>query len=130
MARRSTAEGLRIGGAALVVVVGGVHIQQYLDFINDAPNIGALFLLNGIGTGVLCAMLGTRFRLLGALGGIGLSVGALGSVLLAGFLSSGLFGYREVALRGPIVVAVVAELLAIGVLGSYLLRARAGASTG
>jgi len=49
-------------GATLLLIVGVVHIQQYADFIKDVPTISELFLLNGLGAGVLCVLLGTRPR--------------------------------------------------------------------
>ena len=77
------ANALRYLGALATLVVGAVHLQQYADFIADVPTIGVLFLLNGLGAGVVAILLATRRAPLGALGGIALSAGALVSVLIS-----------------------------------------------
>ncbi len=121
------ADTLRYLGAALVLVVGAIHLQQYLDFINDVPTIGELFLLNAAGAGAIVVMLVTRPRTLGALSGIALSAGALVSVAIS--LASSLFDYSEPSLRFPIVLAIASELVAIAVLTAYLARRRARSET-
>lgn len=67
---------LRHLGALATIVVGAVHLQQYADLIHDAPTIGVLFLLNGVGAGVVAILLATRRAPLGVVGGIALSAGA------------------------------------------------------
>jgi len=114
---------LRYLGGALILVVGAIHLQQYLDFINDVPTIGELFLLNAAGAGAIAVILATRPRSLGALSGIALSAGALVSIVIA--LTSSLFDYSEPSLRFPIVLAVIAELAAVLTLMAYLGRRRA-----
>jgi len=116
---------LRALAGALVLVVGVVHVQQYASFIKDVPTIGVLFLLNGFGAGVICVMLASRVRLLGALAGIGLCVGALISIAVARYGSTGLFAYREPTIRTPVAIAVIAEIAALLVLGTLALRGRA-----
>lgn len=117
-----SADTLRYLGAALILVVGLIHLQQYLDFIKDVPTIGELFLLNAAGAGAIAVMLAARPRSLGALSGIALSAGALVSVVIS--LLSSLFDYSEPGLRFPIVLAIVAEAAAMLVLTAYLLRSR------
>ena len=102
-----------------------MHIQQYADFIADVPTIGALFLLNGLGAGVVAIMLATRRAALGALAGIALSAGALVSVLIS-MTDRGLFDYTEPTFRSAVVIAIVAEVAAI-VLLLALPRCRAPA---
>ena len=119
---------LRYLAALLIVVVGVVHLQQYASFIKDVPTIGTLFLLNAAGAGVIVVLLAfERLRLLGVIGAIALCVGSLVSVAISA-TSSGLFDYTEATLRTPIVVAVVAEVLALVVLGTFALASRRGAS--
>lgn len=114
---------LRHIGAAATLAVGAVHLQQYLDFIHDVPTISVLFVLNGIGAGVVAVLLQTRVRALAALGGIGLSVGALVSLAIS-MRQSGLFDYVEPTFRAPVVFAIVVELVAVLALGAYLLARR------
>lgn len=112
---------LLLAGAVLTLVVGAVHVQQYLDFIYDVPTIGWLFVLNGFGAGALAIGLmspNVRLQTAAALGAIGLSVGALVSITIS--LTSTLFDYSEPDLRFPIVVAIVAEAGAVLALGGWL----------
>ncbi len=118
-----SADTLRYLGAALVLVVGAIHLQQYLDFISDVPTIGELFLLNAAGAGAVAVMLAARPRSLGALSGIALSAGALVSVVIS--LLSSLFDYSEPSVRLPIVLAIASEAAAVAVLMAYLARRRA-----
>jgi hypothetical protein len=103
--------------ALLVAVIAGVHFQQYVDFMSEVPTIGVLFLLNGAGGAGLAVALLSRdrmLRLLAAVGGIGLAVGSLVSIIIA--LESSLFGYSEPTLRFAILLAIISEGLALPVL--------------
>ena len=110
---------LRHLGALATLVVGAVHLQQYADFISDVPTIGVLFLLNGLGAGVVAILLATRHAPLGALGGIVLSAGALVSIAIS-MTDNGLFDYTEPTLRTAVVIAIAAEAAAIVLLLAYL----------
>lgn len=115
---------LRQLGALATIVVGVVHLQQYASFISDVPTIGVLFLLNGAGAGVVAIMLATRrLALLGALGGLALSAGALVSLLIS-MGDGGLFDYIEPTFRVGVVVAIVAEVVAVVLLLAYLVTCR------
>jgi len=94
-----------------------VHFQQYVDFMSEVPKVGVLFLLNAAGGAGLVFALISRERLLrlpAELGAIGLAVGSLVSITIA--LSGNFLGYSEPSLRLPIVIAIVAEILAIPLL--------------
>jgi hypothetical protein len=122
--RHAAATRLPLAAAVLVAVIAGVHFQQYVDFISEVPTIGVLFLLNAAGgAGLAAALLSGELLIRGgaALGAIGLALGSLVSIFLA--LSGGIFGYREPTLRLPIVIAIVAELLALPVLLAVALAA-------
>ena len=97
--------------AGLVLIVAGVHFQQYVDFMSQVPTVGVLFLLNAAGGGGLALALLSPDRTLRALaapGAVGLCLGSLVSIAIA--LQSSFFGYTEPSLRFPIVLAIVAEL--------------------
>ena len=115
----SSRDALRHLGALATVVVGAVHLQQYADFMADVPTIGVLFLLNGLGAGVLAVVLVSRRPILGALGAIGLSASALVAVLIS-MTDAGLFDYTEPTFRTAVVIAVAAEAAAVVLLGAYL----------
>lgn len=114
---------LALLAAALLAVIAGVHLQQYIDFISEVPTVGVLFLLNAAGgAGLVFALLSDErsLRLLAVVGSIGLAAGSLISIAIA--LSGSFFGYREPVLRLPIVIAILAEAVAIPVLVLLLLR--------
>ena len=122
--RAISADTLRYLGALATIVVGAVHLQKYADFIADVPTIGVLFVLNGLGAGVLAIMLVTRGAVLGAVGAVGLSGAALISLAIS-MSAGGLFDYIEPAFRSAVVVSVAAEVAAIVLLGAYLAVRRA-----
>jgi hypothetical protein len=114
---------LALLAAALLAVIAGVHLQQYIDFISEVPTVGVLFLLNAAGGAALVLALlsdDRPLRLLAVVGSIGLAAGSLISIAIA--LSGSFFGYREPVLRLPIVIAILAEAVAIPVLVLLLLR--------
>lgn len=127
----SSTAGARYLGGLMILVVGSVHLQQYADFIKDVPTIGALFVLNAAGAGVIVVMLAVpRLRLLAAIAGVALCIGSLVSVALS-FTSSGIFAYTEPDLRTPIVIAILSEAVALMALATIAARAanlRAAAS--
>lgn len=103
--------------AVVVSVIAGVHFEQYVDFMSEVPTVGVLFLLNAAGgAGLVCALLSHERRLqrLAAVGAIGLAAGSLVSISIA--LSGSFFGYSEPTLRLPIVIAILAEVIALPVL--------------
>jgi hypothetical protein len=126
MTARVTPGVLRHLGALATLVVGVVHLQQYADLISEVPTIGGLFLLNGLGAGVVAILLATGHARWGALGGIGLSAGALVSVAIS-MSDHGLFDYTEPTLRPAVVIAIAAEAAAIVLLLAYLVTQRLSA---
>jgi hypothetical protein len=87
--------------AVLMLIVGAVHFQQYVDFMSHAPTVGVLFLLNAAGAaGLTLALIGPdrEIRTLAALGGIGLAAGSL--VCLSISLTSSFLGFHTTENRG------------------------------
>jgi hypothetical protein len=118
MGSPETQRRLGLLAAALVAVIAGVHFQQYVDFMSQVPKVGVLFLLNAAGgAGLALALLSRErlLRLLAELGAVGLAVGSLISIAIA--LSGNFLGYSEPSLRLPIVIAIVAEVAVIPLLG-------------
>lgn len=116
---------LRYAGAILLAIVAGVHFQQYVDFMSEISTVGVLFLLNASGGAALAVALLRRdpvLNVLSALAGLGMAIASLGSIAIA--LSSSFFKYSEPTLRLPIVIAIVAEVLAVIALGGYLATSR------
>jgi hypothetical protein len=131
---------LRRLGALTLLVVGGVHLQQYLAGYSDVPTIGALFMLNAIGAGVVAVGLLAPFEralndrradlvagLLSALGAM-IAVGALIALFISE--SQPLFGFMEDGYSTPIVIAIAAEaitaILLMPVAAANLRRAASG----
>lgn len=122
-----SADALRYLAAALVLVVAGVHWQQYIDLLGQVDTVGTLFLLNAAGGAALVVLLLQRdemLRIVGALGSIPLCLGSLVSILLA--MGGGIFGYQEPDWRTSVITAVVAEVAALPVLLAYLARTYTG----
>lgn len=129
--RLSIAEAARYAGAASVLVVGGIHAQQYYQaYFSAVPTIGTLFLLSFIGAAIVGVVLLAPVRLLGrgvgdvilaiaALGAIGIAVGTLVSLLVSEYTP--LFGFMESGYRLAIVLTLVFDVLTTAFLGVFLL---------
>jgi len=118
----------RMVGALGVLVVGAVHLEQYFGVHFDVvPTIGPLFALNFagaivIGLGLLAPL--RRLHPLLALGGIALATTSFVFFFVSEHQS--LFGFQDYGYRPAIIVALVAEVVAVLSLGVYLTaRARA-----
>jgi hypothetical protein len=120
----------RIGALALLVV-GGVHLEQYtVAHFSVIPVIGPLFLLSFVAATILgLALLSPVPRAGGSLrriidgvaagAGIAVAAGALAALLTSE--NTPLFGFMEAGHRLEIVVAIVAEGVSIVALGAFLL---------
>jgi hypothetical protein len=123
----------RVGGALALLVVGGVHLEQYtVAYFSVIPTIGSLFLVNFIAATVigltLLVPVGRNagpirfvFESLIALAGIGVSLGALTALLISEHTP--LFGFMEHGYRREIVIALVAEGTATLLLGAFVVCA-------
>ena len=109
-------------GAITLLIVGAVHLQQYIaDDYSVLPTIGPLFLLNAIGAGIVAIgllapierMLGDRLADLAAglltVLALAIAVGSLVALFIAE--SQPLFGFMESGYDTPILIAIVAEAL-------------------
>jgi hypothetical protein len=129
--RRVVGEIARYLGAVSILVVGGIHAQQYYDaYFRVVPTIGTLFLLSFIGATVVGGVLFAPVRLLGQqLGDLVLSLAALGAIgiALGTFVSlvyseyAPLFGFMESGYRLAIVLTLVFDGLTTAFLGVFLL---------
>ncbi len=117
-------------GALAVLATGADHLEEYtVDHFSTVPTIGTLFLLNFIaatvvGVGLLLPLgrlgehLARAVRALLAIGGIGIAATSLVSLWISEH--SSLFGFTDHGYRPAIVVAIVAEVVAIAALTAYL----------
>jgi hypothetical protein len=112
---------LRRLGALTLLVVGGVHLQQYLAGYSDVPTIGALFMLNAIGAAVVAVGLMAPLErlvsdrradlasaLLSSLGAM-IAIGALVALFISE--SQPLFGFMEDGYSTAIVIAIASEAI-------------------
>ena len=134
-----TMKAMRLGALTLLVV-GGVHLQQYLAGYSDVPTIGTLFVVNAIGAAVVAVgLLAPIERLLRdrsaeLVAGLLSTVGAMIAVgaLVALFISESqpLFGFMEDGYSTPIVIAIAAEaitaILLVPVAAANLRQAASG----
>ena len=117
-----TLRAMRRLGAITLLVVGAVHLQQYVG--NDysvLPTIGPLFLLNAIGAGIVAiCLLAPIERILGdrqadlvtgllATAALAIAIGSLVALFIAE--SQPLFGFMEDGYDTPILIAIVSEAL-------------------
>jgi hypothetical protein len=128
--RRIAAEVARYLGALSILLVGGIHLQQYYDaYFRVVPTIGTLFLLSFIGAGIVGVTLLAPVRLLGArlgdlvlslaaLGAIGIALGTLVSLLISEYMP--LFGFMESGYRLAIVLTFLFDGLTTVFLGFFL----------
>jgi hypothetical protein len=124
-------EAARYLGAISLLVVGAVHAQQYYEaYFSFVPTIGTLFLLSFIGSAVVGAVLlapvrrlgrnlGDLILILAALGGIGIALGSLASLLWSEYMP--LFGFMESGYRLAVVLALVFDALTTVFLGLFVL---------
>ena len=121
--------GLGVGAAALLAT-GADHLDEYTaNQFSTVPTIGTLFLLNFIAATAVAVGLvlpwrritsrhADRVRALLALSGIGIAASSLIGLWISE--SSSLFGFTDYGFRPAIIVAIVAESLAIVALITYL----------
>lgn len=120
-------------GALALLVVGGIHLEQYkVAHFSVVPTIGPLFLANFVAataTGLVLlipirASAGPRRLLFDsavALAGIGVSAGALIGLLISE--RTPLFGFMDAGYRLEIVIALAAESVATISLAAFLVCA-------
>jgi hypothetical protein len=130
----TTARIARVVGAIALLVVGGIHFEQYtVAYFSVVPTIGPLCLLNFIsatilGLGLLVPMrAAVGFRRLAidslaAISGVGLAVVAFVFLLISEHTP--LFGFMEHGYRLEIVIALVAEVVTAVSLGIFLWSAQ------
>jgi hypothetical protein len=120
-------------GALALLVVGGVHYQQYhFAFYFAIPTIGPLFLANAVAATVLGLFLlsplrapgrlGTTLDQLAALAGLGVAGGAFVGLLVSEHTP--LFGFSEHGYRFAIVLALVSEGVVMVMLALFVIGER------
>jgi hypothetical protein len=126
----------RMLGALALLLIGGIHYQQYhYAFYSAIPTIGPLFLLNFIAATALGLFLlapvrswlgrpGKLLDRLVALAGVGVAAGGLAALLISEHTP--LFGFMEHGYRFVIVLTIASDAAAIAMLMLFLIRTRTG----
>ncbi len=121
---------VRAAGGLALLVVGGIHLEQYTaGHFSFVPTIGSLFLVNFVAATVLGLWLlipvrgGYRPLRLAidsavSLAGLGVAGGALVALLISE--AQPLFGFMEQGYRLEIVIALASEATALVLLGVFL----------
>ncbi|HLI59708.1 MAG TPA: hypothetical protein VKV21_08590 [Solirubrobacteraceae bacterium] len=111
--------------AVAVGIAGYLHGRLFHEGYAQVAVIGPLFLLNEISSGVVIALLFLRRPWLFAIGALGISVGAVVSIVISHTTS--LFGFAEQRYDARATTIIVAECVAAGlVLLAFGLAARFG----
>ncbi|HEY9408546.1 MAG TPA: hypothetical protein VIP77_03105 [Jiangellaceae bacterium] len=117
-------------GAVSLLVVGAVHLQQYLDGYSEIDTIGTLFVLNVVGATIMGVALilpversvprwGTAIVALLASGGTVLAATSFAMLLIAE--RRPLFGFMEPGFNpGAIMLSRISELATVVLLGTFL----------
>jgi hypothetical protein len=110
-------------GAIAILAVGAVHLQQYLAGYRSVPTIGSLFLLNAVSSGVVAiGLLAPIERIVhhrrpelanALLAGAGLAIAAGSLIALFVSETGALFGFSETGYSTAIVLAIIAEAIAV-----------------
>jgi hypothetical protein len=120
----------RTVGAIALLLIGGIHYQQYhYAFYSAVPTIGPLFLANFIGATILglfllapgkskLGRLGNPVEQLAAIAGVGLAASGLAALLISEHTP--LFGFMEHGYRFVIVLTITSEIVAIASLSLFL----------
>jgi hypothetical protein len=137
LTRNRSLTGTRTLGAFALLLIGGIHYQQYrYAFYSAVPTIGPLFLANFVGATMLglfllapgksrLGRLGNVLEQLAALAGLGLAASGLAALMISEHTP--LFGFMEHGYRFVIVLTITSEALAIALLTLFLMRARSHA---
>jgi hypothetical protein len=113
---------VRYLAVVLLLVTGGIHLQQFEGPLRAVPTIGPLFVLNAVGAAVLAlALAGVRGDLarLTALAATTMTLGDLAALAITRVTV--LFDYSEPTLRPAVTLAAVVEVVAVAALGALVL---------
>ena len=111
---------LRIALAAIVLMGGVVHLQQFLDGFSSIPVIGPMFLANAVASAVIAALLVWRNEWIWVAAAAMMAAGSLAAILIS--RDPGLFGYISTTFEAPQVLAVTFEAAAILLAASISLK--------
>jgi len=108
-------------GAAALLAGAAVHVAQLVSIFHAVPWVGPLFAADAVASAAVAVVLLLTRRRLAATAGALVSAGALAGLAISS--TAGLFGWKESTLRPAVVIAIAAELVAVGALAPLALPA-------
>jgi hypothetical protein len=100
---------LRLGSAAILVLIGYIHLHLWQEGYRQIPTDGPMFLVDALAAFALAAVLLAWARPVVGLLAAGFAAGTLGALLIS--LSVGLFGFRESIQASFVVESIVIEAI-------------------
>jgi hypothetical protein len=108
---------LRLGSAAILVLIGYIHLHLWQEGYRQIPTDGPMFLVDALAAFVLAALLLAWARPVVGLLAAGFAAGTLGALLIS--LSIGLFGFRESIQASFVVESIVVEAIVTVALAAW-----------
>jgi hypothetical protein len=102
--------GFRIGTAALLLVIGVVHLHLWLAGYQNLPTIGPLFVVAVVSAALLAIVVSTRITPLIALTAASFAAGTLAANISSLLLPDGLFRFKEVGISYSGGLAIASEI--------------------
>src|SRR5579864_4689563 len=109
----------RWGLAALLLVIGVVHLHLWLGGYRYLATIGPLFLLDVVVAGLLAVAVAVRLNVVVALAAASLAGGTLGANVLSLLLPNGLFRFKEVGVSFSGGFAIASEVGVVVLVGTW-----------
>jgi hypothetical protein len=119
---------LRLGSAAILVLIGYIHLHLWQEGYRQIPTDGPMFLLDAVAAFVLAAALLAWARPVVGLLGAGFAASTLGALLIS--LNVGLFGFHEDIHASFVVESIVIEAIVTVALVAWTVLAALPRSAG
>jgi hypothetical protein len=113
---------LRVGTAALLAVISGVHLRLWLAGYRNLATIGPLFLVAVVTAALLAIVVLVRINLVIAVAAALFATGTLAANILSLLLPDGIFSFKEVGISYSGGFAIAAEVGVVTVLGAWTHR--------
>jgi hypothetical protein len=111
--------GFRAGTAALLLVIGVVHLHLWLDGYRQLPTIGPLFLVAVVSSALLAVVVSVRINVVIAGAAAAFAAGTLTANILSLLLPGGLFQFREIGVSYSGGFAIASEIGVVAILSIW-----------
>lgn len=108
--------GFGVGTAALLLVIGVVHLHLWLDGYRYLPTIGPLFLVAVVSSALLAVVVSVRINVVIAGAAAAFAAGILAANILSLLLPDGLFRFKEVGVSYSGGFAIASEIGVVAIL--------------